>query len=207
MSDFSMALQRGNTALLIERHVVMPDTGVWTITWSLLSFLSYLSRDLVHSIFLSDVFVFHSFSSYNNFVFGILYFSCCLRLFFFLFQKFLPLGLFWSLFMPYIAYASSSLFAFGLCWESVFQIQFYGKLGVVRVLTSQWGFTRPSSICFSLGIVRDIVPLFIHQLLDSTAYIQIQRIYLEIMRESLFVSDEFPFSFAGFGGFRAWRRS
>ena len=38
---------------------------------------------------------------------------------------------------------------------------FYGKLGVVRVLTSQWGFTRLSSIHFSLGIVRDIVPLFL----------------------------------------------
>ena len=32
---------------------------------------------------------------------------------------------------------------------------------MVRVLTSQWGFTRPSSIYISLGIVRDIVPLFI----------------------------------------------
>ena len=26
---------------------------------------------------------------------------------------------------------------------------------------SEWGFTRPSSVYFSLGIVRDIVPLFI----------------------------------------------
>ena len=46
---------------------------------------------------------------------------------------------------------------------NVFQILFYGKLGVVRILNSQWGFTRPSSIFFfSLGIVRDIVPLFIY---------------------------------------------
>ena len=29
------------------------------------------------------------------------------------------------------------------------------------MLTGQLGFTRPSSIYFSLGIVRDIVPLFI----------------------------------------------
>ena len=53
-------------------------------------------------------------------------------------------------------------FAFGLDWEILFFRLFYGKLGVVRVLTSQWGFTRPSSICFSLGLVRDIVPLLIH---------------------------------------------
>ena len=33
-----------------------------------------------------------------------------------------------------------------------------GKLGVMRVETSQCGLTRPSSIFFSLGIVRDIVP-------------------------------------------------
>ena len=33
-----------------------------------------------------------------------------------------------------------------------------GKLGVMRVVTSQWGLTRPSSIFFSLGIVRDVVP-------------------------------------------------
>ena len=32
---------------------------------------------------------------------------------------------------------------------------------MVRISTSQWGFTRPSSIYFSLGIVRDIVPLVI----------------------------------------------
>ena len=32
---------------------------------------------------------------------------------------------------------------------------------VNRVSTSQWGFTRPSSIYFSFGIVRDIFPLFI----------------------------------------------
>ena len=38
---------------------------------------------------------------------------------------------------------------------------FYGKLVVVRVLTSQWGFTKPSSICISLGKVRDMVPLVI----------------------------------------------
>ena len=34
----------------------------------------------------------------------------------------------------------------------------YGKLWVVRILTIQWGFTRPFSINISLGIVRDIVP-------------------------------------------------
>ena len=45
--------------------------------------------------------------------------------------------------------------------RNIFQILFFGKLGVVRVLSGQWGFTRPSSIYFSLGIVRDIVPLFI----------------------------------------------
>ena len=33
-----------------------------------------------------------------------------------------------------------------------------GKLGVMRVVTSQWGLSRPSSIFFSLGIVRGIVP-------------------------------------------------
>ena len=33
---------------------------------------------------------------------------------------------------------------------------FYGKLGLMRVLTSQWGFTRPSSIYFNLVIERDI---------------------------------------------------
>ena len=33
-----------------------------------------------------------------------------------------------------------------------------GKLGVMRVVTSQWGLTRPSSIYFSLDIVRDVVP-------------------------------------------------
>ena len=42
--------------------------------------------------------------------------------------------------------------------KNVFQIVFCGKLGVVRAFTSQWGFTRHSSINFSLGIVRDIVP-------------------------------------------------
>ena len=31
-------------------------------------------------------------------------------------------------------------------------------LGVMRVVTSQWGLTRPSSIYFGLGIVRDVVP-------------------------------------------------
>ena len=36
-----------------------------------------------------------------------------------------------------------------------------GKLGVMRVVTSQWGLTSPSSIFFSLGLVRDIVPLII----------------------------------------------
>ena len=32
---------------------------------------------------------------------------------------------------------------------------------MVRVVAGQWGFSRPSSIYFSLGVVRDIVPLFI----------------------------------------------
>ena len=32
------------------------------------------------------------------------------------------------------------------------------KLGVVLVVTSHLGLTRPSSIFFSFGIVRDIVP-------------------------------------------------
>ena len=31
------------------------------------------------------------------------------------------------------------------------QIMFYGKQGVARILTNQWGFARPSSIYFSLG--------------------------------------------------------
>ena len=31
----------------------------------------------------------------------------------------------------------------------------------MRVVAGQWGFPRPSSIYFSLGVVRDIVPLFI----------------------------------------------
>ena len=39
--------------------------------------------------------------------------------------------------------------------KDVLQILFYGKLGVVRILTSQ---RRLSSIFFSVGIVRDIVP-------------------------------------------------
>ena len=30
----------------------------------------------------------------------------------------------------------------------------WSSLGVVRALTSQWGFTRPSSIYFSLGLMR-----------------------------------------------------
>ena len=36
-----------------------------------------------------------------------------------------------------------------------------GKVGVMCVVTGQWGLTKPSSIFFSLGIVRDIVPPFI----------------------------------------------
>ena len=44
---------------------------------------------------------------------------------------------------------------------------FYGKLGVVRVLTSQWGFTRPFSIYFSLSIVRDIDPPIIEGIVLS----------------------------------------
>ena len=46
---------------------------------------------------------------------------------------------------------------------NVYQILFYGKLGVMRVVTSQWGLTRPFSIYFSLGIVRDVVPPIISQ--------------------------------------------
>ena len=38
-----------------------------------------------------------------------------------------------------------------------------GKLGVMRVVTSQGGLTRLSSIFFSVGKVRDIVPPVIHQ--------------------------------------------
>ena len=34
---------------------------------------------------------------------------------------------------------------------------------MVRVSISQLGFTRPSSIIFSLGIVREIVPLVINE--------------------------------------------
>ena len=34
-----------------------------------------------------------------------------------------------------------------------------GKLGVMCVVISQWGLTRPSSVFFSLGTVRDVVPL------------------------------------------------
>ena len=45
--------------------------------------------------------------------------------------------------------------------KDVLQIRFYGKLGVVRILTSQRGFRRLSSIFFSVGIVRDIVPAII----------------------------------------------
>ena len=53
---------------------------------------------------------------------------------------------------------------------NVIQILFYGKLGVMRVVTSQWGLTRPSSICVSLGIVRDVVPLlYIYSAVKSTA--------------------------------------
>ena len=40
--------------------------------------------------------------------------------------------------------------------KDVYMILFYGKQGVVRVLTSQGGFTRPYSIYFSLGRVRDV---------------------------------------------------
>ena len=38
-----------------------------------------------------------------------------------------------------------------------------GKLGVMCVVTSQLGLTRPSSIFFSLGLVRDIVPTIIDE--------------------------------------------
>ena len=43
--------------------------------------------------------------------------------------------------------------------DRIFFRLFYEKLGGMHVLTSQWGFTRPSSIYVILGIVRDIVPL------------------------------------------------
>ena len=36
-----------------------------------------------------------------------------------------------------------------------------GKLGAVRVLTSLLGFSRPSSINFNMGVVRDIVSFII----------------------------------------------
>ena len=49
--------------------------------------------------------------------------------------------------------------------KECFSDSVFGKLGVVRVLTSQWGFTRPSSVNFSMGIVRDIVPPIIQELL------------------------------------------
>ena len=45
-----------------------------------------------------------------------------------------------------------------VCEVCVKPVLLNGKLGVMRVATSQWGFTRPSSIFFSLGVVRDIVP-------------------------------------------------
>ena len=48
--------------------------------------------------------------------------------------------------------------------KNVIQILCYGKLGVARVFSSQWKFTRPSSIYFSVGIARDIVPLVINYL-------------------------------------------
>ena len=51
-----------------------------------------------------------------------------------------------------------SFLLFGKMRKDVLQIRFYGKLGVVRILTSQRGFRRLSSIFFSVGIVRDIVP-------------------------------------------------
>ena len=38
-----------------------------------------------------------------------------------------------------------------------------GKLGAMRVVTSQLGLTRPLSIFFSVGLVRDIVPPDIHE--------------------------------------------
>ena len=46
------------------------------------------------------------------------------------------------------------------------------KLGVVLVVTSHLGLTRPSSIFFSFGIVRDIVPRIIHwRKLSGVTYI------------------------------------
>ena len=47
-----------------------------------------------------------------------------------------------------------------------------GKLGVMHVVTSQWGLTRPSSLFHSLGIVRDIVPLVIclHEVFGLTIH-------------------------------------
>ena len=49
-----------------------------------------------------------------------------------------------------------------------FSVKFNRELGVVRVLTSHLGFTRPSSIYFSLGRVRDIVPPIISRVILLT---------------------------------------
>ena len=38
-----------------------------------------------------------------------------------------------------------------------------GKQGAMRVVTRQLGLTRPLSIFFSVGLVRDIVPPVIHE--------------------------------------------
>ena len=46
----------------------------------------------------------------------------------------------------------------GLEWMFANFVLQNGKVGVMRVVTSQWGLTRSLSIFFSLGIVRDIVP-------------------------------------------------
>ena len=40
--------------------------------------------------------------------------------------------------------------------KNVFKIIHYGKLGAVHLSTSQWEFTRSSSIYFSLSIVRTL---------------------------------------------------
>ena len=61
-------------------------------------------------------------------------------------------------------------FAFGVDDKGwfFFQILFYGKLGAVRVSSSQRGFTRPSAIYFSVGIVRDIVsPIIAHMFVTN----------------------------------------
>ena len=59
-----------------------------------------------------------------------------------------------------------------------------GKLGVMRVVTSQWGLTRPSSTFFSSCIVRDIVP----------------PITLTLLHTQSFITLHFPIFYRDFGG-------